>query len=1485
MAKKKSKSKKKTKSKQSSGGPSTNSSAAAADQKVQGDRDSQDMQFDSSKPMEDTHSGSDSEADARIDVVEEDDDGMVIDIEVDEDDYDGEDDVGGDDDDNVQDMEEDAVSDDEGNNNESGSNSVPPIPFMDTFYSLSSDSSSERTVAAHCLIRHCFPSSPSSSSTTTASSIQAKDAAYALRRLMAGLCSGRAGARQGFASALASFLKVAFAASVEDEEGSGERVLAIQLIQKQSAGGSDENEEETPEGGDSDVGGDAGALSPAEFVRKLLISETTPSQPTKRGAEERDYVFGRLFGIMAVVRSGTLSRQDVPLEVVRGYASNLVSLFQHKKWMREPSAHGIMELLSSLHDLPSPGEKTNCFFAVAEEIVSGILRSPKGNMAWSTIAPCLNAEQIGMCLHIQTLASASGSASELPEPLNTPLLTPENITVVSTTLRDTSAVVSPRCHLVWNAIWLYLTENVAEGEKKQGKTEKENTFLSPKQALRRSLPVGSTSGEDVIKAIVDEVIVKSLLGIGCGGNTTHERRTLALSLVQALCGASRPRIGLSPSLIENVVLQSSIVERLFVDVVQTASGGRSSRAEHTLKPRTLHVLNSVVDAIVSDRADEDNMKTRLALAKSFARAEPRFHAISKTDTIVSLLVVDSKGATAGILNDYVVFLERLICASAPHKAVGYVNAMLTIGKKAVRSDNDDAEGINIAESILCFLLVGAFFDLSGLSEPKTKDKKSKKRQKGRPVSIVAQRIITESNGAFPYQLRAAMSSCFFSYLADVVSIVPTSLSSSGEGSTTTKSKRAVAAHDLINFVVCACDELEEKGAALYSDSSDITASYNEDDEDVPTPPKDALQAMENMLQITSKHDEAVSNAVIACSSLLSALYLQLLSSGKPDGVSDDEEMMNEDPDDTEEMNDEIKEMISDVIDIAKSLFLVVTDNDEARGGGENAEGKETPLAGFAELCINILSSSVGGDVGKNTTRGGAAKLIRDCVKNAWSLVLPYAHYDKGIHVDQDIMAVLVESVCGSSAMLDEMEDEEEDDEEEDTGMGSGGEESDNDGVFMAANVADLNLNASDDENSIENDNLGYEDESDDEDVELDQEQVSNLLLEDSDTEGGADVLEHHAGADKALAKLIKMKQEARKAGKLALERIEIASRMRCVVLLELALSSNAPLEDGAVLLAILPLLRARRSLEKVVLSSLSLSGGKKATGLSEKRALMDRISSLLQKRVCKSRLNGISSLAGEELRAARDARAELAARVMAEAKKSLSQSHSDCCSLSLILIMKSLPQDEGNAIAIAKSVYCDAIKQWSSSKSSKLKTSILHDLIVRSPSLARVVLAEPLTDAAENARSAFLKAESFRLLSDLYHVARTDDSQLVDTGMASLQRSAGKFASSLSSAAQDSDIAKAKRARELLKAATELVAFSSAHCQNDADLWDQLEHFAGLLKDFGDGSNSPAINTKCKSIVEMVAEGSKARLGETSGKAAKKSSAGGSKKKKKKGKR
>ena len=69
-----------------------------------------------------------------------------------------------------------------------------------------------------------------------------------------------------------------------------------------------------------DEGGSSGEDHPAEFVRKLLLTQTTPrsvlgQKAAKKGSEERDYIFGRLFGIMAVVRSGTLFGTDAPVEV------------------------------------------------------------------------------------------------------------------------------------------------------------------------------------------------------------------------------------------------------------------------------------------------------------------------------------------------------------------------------------------------------------------------------------------------------------------------------------------------------------------------------------------------------------------------------------------------------------------------------------------------------------------------------------------------------------------------------------------------------------------------------------------------------------------------------------------------------------------------------------------------------------------------------------------------------------------------------------------------------------------------------------------------------------------------------------------------------------------------------------------------------------------------------------------------------------------
>ena len=1162
--------------------------------------------------------------------------------------------------------------------------------------------------------------------------------------------------------------------------------------------------------------------------------------------------------------------------------------------MRESTAHAIMELLSGLQSTGSSKATRPGLTEIVQDVINPAIildGADGGKTVWSDIAKSMTAEQIAVALHIQML---SGPTHELPLPLSKPLLTPELIPLMANTLRDTSSKVQEqRCHLVWNAMWMYLTEIDQSGGSKRKNGGSRASDLSQRRTLRGTLPVGNGSAEESIKVIIEEVIVNSLLGASGGGgksNATHDRRKLALLLVQTLCGASNPRIGLPADVIENCLLQRVVVERAFANIIRTSSGGRSSQAEHTLKPMALQILNSIVDSVVSISAeDEYSAGLRLAIAKSLVRAEPRFDGVTKTDTITSLLLVAADGAGSGLIKEYSEFLENIIYTSKPYEAIGYVNSLVALGKKSLRIlqgdgevDADDDPSFVLTKNLLALLLAGAFFDLSGFSEPKgakrkgkKKSSKSTKSSQSHPVLDAAQRIITSCNHAtedgtgLPYQLRTAMASSFFSYLADAMSMVPTS------GGASSKREKSHKAHEIIAYIIEGCEVLEANGAILYSNFRDAASGQDDadDENDASIAPKDALHAMNKLIADVPADDNIASDTAVGCSSLLSSIYLQLLSPGKPeresaDGEEEGQDHMDDDnQEEMEEVNDEAREMISDVLDITRSLLN--RDDDEA-------DDDENPLAAFAELCVNILSSSLGSGTGKGTFRGSAAKLLRDSVKNAWSLVLSYAH-EKNIPFEQDVMAVLVEAVCGPGAMHDEAEAQDGDDVNSNSDDDES-DSSDDEGVFTAANVAelDLNHNSSDDDGSKQDESDDDEDDDDEEeDVELDKDQLNDILMEDSD-EDPQDILEHHAGADKALAKLIKMKQEARKSGQVALERVDIAIRMRCVILLETALAHPSLLEDSAILMAILPILRTRRSIDKEAMSG--KVGANKDARLSEKKSLADRLSSMLQKKICKVRLTGLSDLSGEELSSACAARSELASHILSEAKKSPSTIHSDCCSLSLVLTMKSLPQDDDGAVVVAEKLYSEALQEWSQKKTTKLKSSLFDVFTVRSPSLARIVLVGPLINAAQNARSAFLKAESFRLLADLYHVARTDESPLSAAAMKSLEASARLAVSSLSSALQDDDMTTTKRLREPLKATSELIAFGTVRCRSDAALWNELGKVSELLESLGANSKSSGVTKQCHSLVAKISEGGNEEMSATA------ESSNSTKKKKKKSK-
>lgn len=189
-----------------------------------------------------------------------------------------------------------------------------PIPFMDTFFQLSSEESqNDRSVAARDLIHHCL---------LDELGVNHKDAAYALTRLMNGLCTGRAASRQGFASCLSSFLRVVYSPSLNNgDKSSG---ACLEIILREDSFSKQFVEDSTKV--------DA-SCNPAVIVRHKLLSTTqfsaaeaiTTSNDKGRkknnyggkmkDSEKRDHSFGRLFGILAVVRSGILVLNDFPSEV------------------------------------------------------------------------------------------------------------------------------------------------------------------------------------------------------------------------------------------------------------------------------------------------------------------------------------------------------------------------------------------------------------------------------------------------------------------------------------------------------------------------------------------------------------------------------------------------------------------------------------------------------------------------------------------------------------------------------------------------------------------------------------------------------------------------------------------------------------------------------------------------------------------------------------------------------------------------------------------------------------------------------------------------------------------------------------------------------------------------------------------------------------------------------------------------------------------
>jgi len=946
------------------------------------------------------------------------------------------------------------------------------------------------------------------------------------------------------------------------------------------------------------------------------------------------------------------------------------------------------------------------------------------------------------------------------------------------------------------------------------------------------------------------------------------------------------------SLIENI-LCPTVVEGVFLNVM-CASGGLAKKkakptgagndgrgVEHYLKPLTSAALLRLSDHSSAD----DFVNRRMALAKALLTSDPRFDMLTKTQTVSSILMLErnvseklqgfEKQQVLELWDSYVTFLEeQIIKAKNLHSATSFIELMYKLAKKDL-----SAAPAEQARRVARFFMSGSFFDCLSLTPPQAeKNTPSKSKKKGRksdPTKASEQSDIPRelSSGlrikellsasdqkVIPQPIRSLMSARFFSLMSDFISTINTQ----HRGRKTNqfyKGDKSQAVYHALSEVCGICSLLESSGAKAFHS---MCHENNDDEEENPMGASERfLRQVQNFADETlvrecngSNHtDKSQSSLATGCASLMMSLSLQLYTCVKSEHSDKEEE------DNTEEDYEAIHEYISDLAEIVTEFKDVISDSSKIELNDDN----ENPMASMATLVVSILTSPIGGeDAGsKNPVRASASKLTREVIKMAWSgaisVITDLSESDDAAAklFDEDVMNTVVESVCGSPSEVGPDSNEEED-----------GESDEESAVFVEASKIDMNL-----DDSKENDSTSAQRDEDidaEDDVELDSSQLENMLLEDSDVEmGESGQLEHHEGADAALAQLIKLKQDAKKAAQSQREQVELRNRLRCAMLLDSLFSvsvfkSNVlPVE--AVLGSLVPILRARKVIIKSIQTTPDSSLAKKS--LSDKNALLDRLSSIVKERISKYRCK-------HELLSS-DTSLKASVEIFEEISHSLNVADCSCSSIALITALRCVSDVEDSDQV--KEIYSNAVKDWSMKKATKIHTCVFDDLVQRMPSLAAVVLIEPLCTAAKESVASFIKSESIRVLSIIYkhgtgkpqHDAEHNAEHSLSQKAISTMKDNCRNVASLLTGVLNNQSMKAKHRDEVLNATKLFIQYVKSNKAVNTGS-SELVPLKEALEFVTNESKGSGTKQLCTQVIEVIAEVLDTIGQETTTKAAKK---------------
>lgn len=447
------------------------------------------------------------------------------------------------------------------------------------------------------------------------------DVNYTLKRLVRGLASSRDAARQGFSAALAALL--------------------------------------------------------AEFPRDITLTETLELlidamqvTASMKAMEQREHMFGKLFGLLALHRSGRLletENEPFAVQVVQ----QLIEMSAWKKWLREACVEAILSILS---DAP-------------KQLFLRELATPLGAMLEGDVSG-FNADQVALAvgLHRYIHHHKLGSDSSLPATYPArDFVRRKHMHALAEPLKH-STICFPRVHGAWCGLFGHL--------------------LHGGHALDREL------FQEAWTVLVENLLLAA-------GTTTHERKGLALKLFELV-------VPTLPGAVLRAILTPNLVKCLYNNSVSKKTYLHDA-AKHTLKAFATHApeeffhfmereftkpMPALVDvADDTDDADKEELKNAvksggfdaiIAIEEERERQAARLRRFAAVRLWALELLATELAERLQRSEDDKTLRDRVLGFLASHAffaPTSFTSSKIST-KKSKKSESDGHEGVEVPEPAL-----------------------------------------------------------------------------------------------------------------------------------------------------------------------------------------------------------------------------------------------------------------------------------------------------------------------------------------------------------------------------------------------------------------------------------------------------------------------------------------------------------------------------------------------------------------------------------------------------------------------------------------------------------------------------------------------------------------------------------------------------------------------------------------------------------------